>query len=277
MNEILVSMDLAGTTQNIIKIGLLLGYHLKSPINIIVTGNGSNSSNLEDLNDMEKLNDITESIQNEAQVLKLGEPVFNNINYYQVPNCGIQKKLKLMRDFINDHNISYFISSIKNNNPLPFNHDTNLNEVKTFDKILHDLSCPTMLVNNKISSLNINDIGIFFSKLENVDNSKYSNLKVLANIFNAKMHLMAIVKPESRDNSKIISLLKRIADKYELKNYSLNTVINSNIVEGINFFSQKRILDMIVVSRNDSDLLFEKENLNELINEDICPVFCYWP
>lgn len=280
MDEILINVDFTLAARKLIKMGLLLGNNLHSKINIIVAEKNSTSEDnteIKSLKDSDKLESIKGIIDNEADSLDLENSSEINIDIYYLPNCRTTKKIELVSDFIDNHNILYYITSIKNDNPIPFHIQNGAKRKTSLSEILGELACPTIIVNEYFNTLNIEDIGLFFSKIENENIQKYHNLKILSDIFDSKIHLMAIVEPDSIENSKIISSLQKIADKYGFKNHSINTVINNNIVEGINFFSHKRVLDMIVVLNTNGSKLLEKENLIELINTNRSPIFCYWP
>lgn len=278
MDEILIIMDLSETTNKLIKIGLILGENLKSSINIIVAEKEKNSSEPDEikyLEDKQKLNGVKDIIQQVSKSLNLNG-TRDNINYFRLPNCEPSKKAELVTEFIGDHKIAFNITSIQDENLLPFQQQDATHKIP-LKILLDDISCPSIFVSNEINLLNIKDIGIFFSDIEDASDNNYDKLKILADIFGAKIHLMAVVKPNSVENAKIISLLKGIADKHEFKSYSINTVINNSIVEGVNFFSQKRILDMIVIAKPNETGLFETEILHELLYTNNSPIFCYMP
>jgi nucleotide-binding universal stress UspA family protein len=63
----------------------------------------------------------------------------------------------------------------------------------------------------------------------------------------SRLHLLYVITENDITTNKAIDSLDRIAHEYGLKKYTVNTVNNSNIEEGIRNFTRKKDADMIAV------------------------------
>lgn len=152
----------------------------------------------------------------------------------------------------------------------------NMNSAEVFVKMSSVIKCPAITLTRAIEFNHITDIGIVFSTDHIIESNNIRLLKKFEKIFNAKFHLLSVVDPLKTNNSKVITQLSEISEKSRLSLFSVNTVYNKDIIEGIGFFSKKKNIDMAVIMNLKSQNISIDEVIYEVTDKTNCAVFCQY-
>lgn len=146
--------------------------------------------------------------------------------------------------------------------------------MKIFEKMNKFVKCPVITIIRSVKFNQIKDIGIEFPADHILEPDNIRFLKQFEKIFSAKFHLLCVVDPLKTSNSEVIRQLSKISEKSDLAMFSVNTVYNKNIVEGISFFSKKKKIDMAIIMNQKIQHINIDEIINEITDKTNCSVFC---
>lgn len=127
-------------------------------------------------------------------------------------------------------------------------------------KVVRSMSCPVITVKGKISENKIKNI-VYATDLEDEHVLLLNRLKKLQGLFDSKLHIVKINtrKHFTNDIDTIVDL-KRLVDKYQFQNYTLNCYSHEDEEYGIVYFADDKQADLIVLG------IEEKSGIRRLIS-----------
>jgi hypothetical protein len=146
-------------------------------------------------------------------------------------SIGIQEDIKM---FITGTNKLKNSTVIKGDNKL--------------DQLQRAVDYPVVFLKEPFRDSEIRDIGIIMDEIDLSYEKGLQYLVDLANSMHAKIHMMALSDPDSLNNEDTLDSVMQMAEKYQPESYTINSVFNANVIEGMIFFTKKKKLDMIAMN-----------------------------
>ncbi|MFO7575516.1 MAG: universal stress protein [Bacteroidales bacterium] len=126
--------------------------------------------------------------------------------------------------------------------------DNFLNQIFGIDseELVRKIDYPAIILKDKTNFGVIKDILVAIDVSEN-DQSGLKDIAQFAEFTEAKMHLLHVVIDGEVSPDDSVEKLSNLAKEYELANYTINVVNNTNLEDGIKSFVRKNSPDMIAV------------------------------
>ena len=139
--------------------------------------------------------------------------------------------------------------------------------------------CPVTVseVRGYINLLSINDI-VFPCNLKLDQSDVISKVKELQKKFHSRLHLLRINTGKSLNHIKITDKLEEYANHYQLSNYTVTVLNESNIRDGILHFAREIHADMIAMvthGKRDIRHLFTESITADIVNHANILVWTY--
>ncbi len=116
------------------------------------------------------------------------------------------------------------------------------------EKVVRTANCPVITVKKRHENFTLNDIvfaSTFYTEVESV----FPKIKRIAELFEATIHLVKVVTRTHFETTLLsYKLMNDFAEKFELKDYSVNTFNDDDLEDGIIHFSEHINADMIALT-----------------------------
>jgi hypothetical protein len=263
MKQILVPTDFTAASKFGVDLAVEIANKIKAHVNLLAYNSSENIS-------------PANSIDSENNALKI------NQQYYNAPtNNSIADSDELT--VLNFHqNLTNSLSTYFEKNSADFIFIGRSKENDAYQVLTEEISgetallvkCPVITILKPVNFEQIHDIGIEFPADHILDSENIRFLKQFGNLFSAKFHLLCVIDPAKMNNSDVIKQLFEISERSGLKLFSVNTVYNEDVVEGISFFSKKKNIDMTVIINKEIQHINIDEIICEMTDKTECAVFC---
>ncbi len=234
-------------------------------------------------------------------ILKVGFNIANKLNarvfvcYLYVENnntendkiLDIQRKkwgitISIIKCNFNEETITGLSTFISNNNvdliilgPELFLSNENERYSLFQEQMLKFIDRPTIIVSKKNRYFTVENIGVLVSKFNGKAYPHIQMIKNFADNFNAKLHLFSVMNNQDDNNYETINNLQKIAEKYQLSSYSINTVYNNDIGDGLLYFARKKNLDLAAVTTGENNILSTSNIIKNVIEEINCSLYIH--
>lgn len=119
------------------------------------------------------------------------------------------------------------------------------------DKVIRSISCPVISVKEFNEDINVENI-VFATDLEEEHKPLINLLMRMQDLFDSQLHIVKINTPRNFSNDlDNKAKLQRLADKYQLKNYTLNISSHEDEEYGILYFAQDIQSDLIAIGMHE--------------------------
>jgi nucleotide-binding universal stress UspA family protein len=143
------------------------------------------------------------------------------------------------------------------------------------EELVRKVDYPSIILKDETNYGDIKNILVAIDVNEK-DQGGLKDIAHFAMLLNAKMHLLHVVIDEETSQEEAIESLSNLAKKFELANYAINVVNNSNLEDGIKSYVRKNKVDMIAVQSQGKgkikNLIFGS-SAQDIIEEIDKPVF----
>lgn len=143
------------------------------------------------------------------------------------------------------------------------------------EKVVRKSLCPVITIHEETEATEIENI-VFASDLREESEELMHKLKHLQNTFHAHLHVVKINTDEGGDKEMEIAQMQKIANKYKLRDYSLNIYSHKHEEEGILAFGKSVNADLIALGTHGRTGLphFLSGSVAEnLVNHARCPIW----
>jgi len=128
------------------------------------------------------------------------------------------------------------------------------------DKVVRSISCPVISVKGKVEENEFKNI-VYATDLEEENVHILNTLKELQSLFDSKLHIVKINTHKNfRNDIDTMVELRFLADKYQLKNFTLNCYSHEDEEYGVIYFADDRQADLIAMG------IHEKSGFRRLIS-----------
>ncbi len=263
MKKILVPIDFTAASKFGISLAIVMGRKINANVYLLMYNTSRNVSTYEFKKAQNKsLNPQKQQSIDDLTNSPSGDVKIETVDY----NLGLTKSLE---KFFNTNTADFVLFGINKEE-----YKDHLILAEIYEKLSVFVKCPVITIIRAINFNQINDIGIEFPADHILETKNIRFLKQFEKIFNAKFHLLSVVDPLKENNSDVIRQLSEISEKSRLSLFSVNTVYNNDIVEGISFFSKKKKIDMAVIMNHKNQHINIDEIINEVTDKTNCSVFC---
>jgi len=148
-------------------------------------------------------------------------------------------------------------------------------DMNTYEKLLQKVDIPVLITANLNGNIILQDIGFILSDIKHVSSREIKQVKELSQFLNAKIHLLYVLGKDEPNRIEVLKTLEEIANQNDLTSSTLNIVHNDKMLDGVKSFSNRKNIDIITLSGQDS---IWKDKAAEVANEVLENQFCslYW-
>ena len=155
--------------------------------------------------------------------------------------------------------------------------DTFLNQIYGIDseKLIRKVNYPSIILKDETNYSEIKRILVAIDVNEK-DQRGLKDIAHFAKLLQAKMHLMHVVVNGETTQEEAVEKLNNLAKEFELANYAINVVNNSNLEDGIKSFVRMNNPDIIAVQsqgKGKIKKLIFGSSTQDIIKETDKPVF----
>jgi hypothetical protein len=135
------------------------------------------------------------------------------------------------------------------------------------EEAVKDITCPVIIVNHTDNLERIHNLGVMFYRFDQDELSKLGWIKEFGENLHAKIHLFGIAGQIIKDNLDVIRKLENIATEYAPDSISVNTVIYSDLIDGLKFFLKKNNIDFFVLLSKPASRNIVSEIISEILTD----------
>ncbi|MDX1627960.1 MAG: universal stress protein, partial [Fulvivirga sp.] len=115
------------------------------------------------------------------------------------------------------------------------------------EKVVRTAKCPVIAVHEKVKLSHVNQVVFATSGME-VSEDLMMHVKEMQHIFNAKLHILRVNTPNNFRRDRLVRpMLEKLAERYMLKDYTINIYNDIYEEEGIMTFAHQINADMIAL------------------------------
>ncbi|MBF9254623.1 universal stress protein [Pontibacter sp. 172403-2] len=116
------------------------------------------------------------------------------------------------------------------------------------EKVVRAADCPVLTVKHRQPAFEVREV-VLASDFKREIGAAIEKFKYFQEMFGARLHLLYVNTPGAFESSSILHRrLQEIADKYGLRNYTINTYNDTNEEDGILHFAQDIKADLIMMA-----------------------------
>ncbi len=276
MKKILVPTDFTKNSENGLKLAVDLAKEINGTIvllNVIYPVRSTTYTAMGDINNMPKGQAdhfMAELVRTNKVRLQKEIEKYKKESVEIIPQIDFEDKIHGLNKYVKDHDIDMIVIGTEGSKSLSeylFGTHT--------ENVIKASECPVISVKEEPED-NFNPASIVFAV--DIKNENYQGINALRNFaenFQAEVHFLH-VQDDGINTKEAVSKLQNLAESNNFKNYTINTINNSNIGDTIKSFVKRKDADMIAVvsegKKGIKELLFGSVT-NNLINDVNEPVF----
>ncbi|UII19084.1 universal stress protein [Fulvivirga ligni] len=147
------------------------------------------------------------------------------------------------------------------------------------EKVVRDAHCPVITLSSPASIKSIKNIVFASATLTDISEELITEIKILQDLLHAKLHIVRINTPNNFERDEVVfKSLRFIAERYMLKDYTLNVYNDSYEEQGIISFANEIDAGMIALGthgRKGLSHLLSGSLAEDIVNHAFCPIWTF--
>ena len=274
MKRILVPTDFTDTAENGLDVAADLAEELNAEIlllNVIYPVRGTTFTAMGDVNKMprgEADRFMVELVRTNKVRLQEEIKNYEDRNITITPHIDFENKTHGLNHFVKENEVDFIVIGTKGSKSLTeylFGSHT--------ENIIKASDCPVISIKEPTKDFKPKNI-VFAVDIQKEEYYGIDDLQEFAEEFNSQVHFLYVMD-DGVDNNEAVSKLQNLADSNHFKNYTINTLENSNVENTIKKFARRKEADMLAVvsegKKGIKELIFGSVT-NDIINNMHEPV-----